>query len=105
MPRSQAPANATCSESRSSSRAAIHRPRVIGPAGGEPTWIGVGTCDLFHDEDLAYAAKLRAADVPTTVEVIEGAFRGFDVVQPKAMVSERFFEAQVAAIERALGPR
>lgn len=70
-----------------------------------PAWIGVGTCDLFHDEDLAYAAQLRAAGVPTTVEVVEGAFHGFDAVLAKAKVSERFFDAQVAAIEAALGAR
>jgi acetyl esterase/lipase len=29
-----------------------------------PAWWGVGTLDLFHDEDIAYAERLRAADVP-----------------------------------------
>lgn len=66
-----------------------------------PAWIGVGTCDLFHDENLAYAARLRAAGVPTTLEVIEGAFHAFDAVVPRAPVSQRFFDAQVAAIEQA----
>lgn len=70
-----------------------------------PAWIGVGTCDLFHDEDLAYAAQLRAAGVPTTLEVVEGAFHAFDAVVPKAKVSERFFDAQVAAIDEAIAAR
>ena len=29
-----------------------------------PTWIGVGTLDLFHDEDVSYAARLSEAGVP-----------------------------------------
>jgi acetyl esterase/lipase len=71
-------------------------------AGLPPAWIGVGTLDLFHDEDLAYAERLRAAGVPTTVEVVAGAFHGFDMVMAKRPVSERFFAAQVAAIASAL---
>ncbi len=71
-------------------------------SGLPPTWIGVGTCDLFHDEDLAYAERLRAAGVPVTLEVVEGAFHAFDVLVPKAEVSRRFFDSQVHAIEAAL---
>lgn len=67
-----------------------------------PTWIGVGTADLFHDEDLAYARRLREAGVPVELEVVEGAFHGFDAVLPKAGVSRAFFESQAAAIERAV---
>jgi acetyl esterase/lipase len=70
-----------------------------------PAWIGVGTLDLFHDEDLAYAARLREAGVPTRVEIVEGAFHGFDAVMPKRPVSERFFDSQVAAIETSIAPR
>ena len=39
------------------------RPRSEDLAGLPPAWIGVGTLDLFHDEDLAYAEGLRAAGV------------------------------------------
>lgn len=86
-----------------SDHAAPARRRDLG--GLPPAWIGVGTCDLFHDENLAYAAQLRAAGVPTTLEVVDGAFHAFDAVLPKAKVSQRFFESQVAAIEQALGSR
>ena len=40
--------------------------------------------------------------MPTSVEIVEGAFHGFDAVMTKRPVSERFFAAQVAAIESAL---
>jgi acetyl esterase/lipase len=67
-------------------------------------WIGVGTHDLFHDEDLAYADRLRAAGVPCHVEVVQGAFHGFDLVLPKAAVSQSFFTSQCAYLRTALAP-
>jgi len=71
-------------------------------AGLPAAWIGVGTHDLFHDEDLAYAERLRAAGVPCAVDVIAGAFHGFDLVAPKAQVSQRFFDAQCDGLRAAL---
>ncbi|MFL6157004.1 MAG: alpha/beta hydrolase, partial [Marmoricola sp.] len=54
-------------------------------AGLPPTWIGIGDLDLFHDESLAYAAGLRAAGTEVTVEVVPGAFHGFDAFAGKAV--------------------
>lgn len=71
-------------------------------AGLPPAWVGVGTFDLFHDEDLAYAEKLRAAGVPCEVVVVEGAFHGFDGAVPKAGVSREFFASQCAMLRRVL---
>lgn len=84
-------------------------PEVAVPArrqdlsGLPPAWIGVGTLDLFHDEDLAYAARLREAGVPCDVEVVEGAFHGFDGLAPKTAVSRDFFDSQCATLRRAFG--
>jgi acetyl esterase/lipase len=83
-------------------------PRIAVPArrddlgGLAPAWIGVGTHDLFHDEDVAYAERLREAGVPCEVEVIPGVFHGFDVVAAKAQVSRRFFDSQCEALRAAL---
>ena len=66
-----------------------------------PAWVGVGTLDLFHDEDLAYAERLRAAGVPCEVELVPGAFHGFDGMAPKAEVSRAFFRSQCAMLRRA----
>jgi acetyl esterase/lipase len=85
-------------------------PRIAVPArrddlsGLAPAWIGVGTHDLFHDEDLAYAERLRAAGVPCQVEVVAGVFHGFDLVKPKAQVSQRFFDSQCEMLRSALAP-
>ncbi|OBG65659.1 alpha/beta hydrolase [Mycobacterium sp. E3339] len=71
-------------------------------SGLPPAWIGVGTHDLFHDEDLAYAERLGAAGVPCQVETVPGAFHGFDLVVPKAQVSQRFFDSQCGSLRAAL---
>lgn len=73
-------------------------------SGLPPAWIGVGTHDLFHDEDLAYAERLQAAGVPCQVQTIPGAFHGFDLVLPKAQVSRRFFDSQCDSLRAALTP-
>lgn len=83
-------------------------PQVAVPArradlsGLAPAWIGVGTHDLFHDEDLLYAERLTAAGVPCHVEVVPGAFHGFDLIVPKAAVSQAFFASQCASLRTAL---
>ena len=71
-------------------------------AGLPPAWIGVGTCDLFHDEDVAYARRLGEAGVPCTLEVVRGAFHGFDVVGRKAQVVRDFRESYRTAMRQAL---
>jgi acetyl esterase/lipase len=73
-------------------------------SGLAPAWIGVGTNDLFRDEDLAYAERLARAGVPCHVEVVPGAFHGFDLVVPKAQVSQAFFASQCASLRTALAP-
>lgn len=72
-------------------------------SGLPPAWIGVGTLDLFHDEDLTYARRLVAAGVPTEVLEVPGAFHGFDVVFRRARVSGEFRAAIADAIGKGLG--
>jgi len=78
--------------------------RVADLRGLPPAWIGVGTLDLFHDEDIAYAARLKTAGVPTTLEVVEGAYHGFDILVKKAPVSKAFAESWKAALRSAFRP-
>ncbi len=46
-----------------------------------------------------------AAGVPCEVEVVQGAFHGFDGVVPKAPVSQALFASQVAWLRRNLTQR
>jgi acetyl esterase/lipase len=86
-------------------------PNVAVPArrddlrGLPPAWIGVGTLDLFHTEDLAYAERLKAAGVSCDILEIPGAFHGFDGFVTKAQVSQSFFASQVAFLRRELSQR
>ncbi|KDF00151.1 alpha/beta hydrolase [Mycolicibacterium aromaticivorans JS19b1 = JCM 16368] len=72
-------------------------------AGLPPAWLGVGTLDLFHDEDLDYAARLQAAGVPCEVHVVPGAFHGFDGIVAKAEVSKAFFTSQCDSLRMSFG--
>ncbi|MCW2584226.1 MAG: Alpha/beta hydrolase [Klenkia sp.] len=73
--------------------------------GQPPAWIGVGTNDLFHAEDVEHARRLRAAGVAVELLEVPGAHHGFDAVQGAAPVSRDFRDAQVAALRGALvGP-
>ncbi|MET1072235.1 MAG: alpha/beta hydrolase [Umezawaea sp.] len=67
-----------------------------------PAWIGVGTLDLFHDEDLAYADRLQAAGVPCEVVTVPGAFHGFDGMFRRTRVVADFRAAQTKALRTAL---
>lgn len=72
-------------------------------AGLPPAWLGVGTLDLFHDEDLDYAERLRAAGVPCQVHVVPGAFHGFDGIVAKADISTAFFYSQCDSLRESFG--
>ncbi|MCV7381252.1 alpha/beta hydrolase [Mycobacterium alsense] len=74
-------------------------------AGLPPTWIGVGTLDLFYQECLDYARRLREAGVPVHEEIAPGAFHAFDQIADKAAVSVRFFASQCDHLRDALAPR
>lgn len=73
--------------------------RVENLAGLPPAFIGVGSIDLFVEEDMDYAQRLVRAGVPTTLLVTPGGFHGFDFVVPKARASRAF----TAAWKMALG--
>jgi acetyl esterase/lipase len=72
--------------------------------GFPPAWIGVGTLDLFHDEDVAYAQKLRNCGVDCELVIVPGAFHGFDVLNDGVSVIQDFRKSQMAALKRYLFP-
>ena len=55
---------------------------------------GPGLCRAAHE----------AAGVPCEVEVVAGAFHGFDGIVPKAQVSQSFFDSQCAMLRQAFAP-
>lgn len=75
--------------------------RVASVAGLPPTFIGVGSIDLFVAEDIAYAQRLVDAGVATELVVVPGAFHGFDGFRTKA-IAQRFNNIKLDALRRAL---
>jgi acetyl esterase/lipase len=71
-------------------------------SGLPPAWIGVGDLDIFHAEGVAYANRLRERGVACELEVIPGAFHGFDVFGPQIPVVQKFRRSQIAALKKHL---
>jgi acetyl esterase/lipase len=67
-----------------------------------PAWIGVGSLDLFYDEDLAYAKRLAQSGVPCELLVVDGAFHGFDAIFRTSGVARDFHRAKADVLREAL---
>lgn len=72
-------------------------------SGYPPTYIDVGTEDLFRDEDINFASNLLAAGVPVELHVHPGAFHGSELLTPTAAVSQRQLRRRMEALREALG--
>ncbi len=66
-----------------------------------PTFLAVGSVDLFVEEDVAYASRLSRAGVAVELHVYQGGIHGFDLF-PGAL-SERFHVELNASLARLLG--
>ena len=66
-----------------------------------PAFISIGDLDLFLEEDLDYARRLRRAGVSTELHVYPGAFHGFELVA-NARVSQEAMRNSTEALRRAL---
>lgn len=75
--------------------------RVHDLRGLPPTYIGVGSLDLFVNEDIEFARRLLDAGVPTELNVAPGAYHGFFFLVPDAAVSRRFSDSFNAALAKA----
>ena len=67
-----------------------------------PAFIDVGTVDMFRDEDIAFAARLMQAGVPTELHVNPGACHASEAFAPQAALSQRIWERRFDALRRAL---
>jgi len=78
--------------------------RRVELGGLPPAWIGVGSIDLFHDECVAYAERLRAAGVPVDLHVVPGMYHGAEAIRPEADAMRDFTARMVRAATAAIGP-
>ena len=68
-----------------------------------PAWIGVGDLDLFHAEDLAYAARLRDAGVPCQLHEVPGMYHAADVVHAyRTPLTAEFLARMTSALREAV---
>jgi acetyl esterase/lipase len=77
--------------------------RTTNFAGLPPAFIGVGSIDLFADEDTEYARALNAAGVASELIVVPGAFHGFDVIGTTTPIGRWFDAARRTALRQGLG--
>jgi acetyl esterase/lipase len=69
-----------------------------------PTFIAVGSHEVFLDEDVEYALRLARAGVPVELHVYPRAFHGWDSIAPTAALSQRFELERDQALKLALHP-
>ncbi len=85
-------------------RAYIAAARREDLTGLPPAWIGVGDIDLFHDEDCAYADRLRAGGVGCDLHIVPGMYHAADLVRPDAPSMSDFLDRAIAALGAAIQP-
>jgi len=78
--------------------------RVADLAGLPPAFIGVGSIDLFVQEDVEYANRLIGAGVPTELYVVPGGYHGFDFICADAPLARQFRAAWLAMLRRVFQP-
>lgn len=71
-------------------------------SGLPPAWIGVGTPDLFLDEDRTYARRLTEAGVSCDYVEVTGAIHGFDAFTPELPLTQAFDAEMIGFLNRHL---
>ena len=78
-------------------------PSHAGDLHGLPAaYIGVGSVDLFIDENREYAERLAGSGVATQFEIFTGGYHGFEFIVPNAEVFRLARDTHYSAIKRAL---
>jgi len=77
--------------------------RATDLSGLPPTFIDVGSSDLFRDEDVAYASTLWASGGQCELHVWAGGCHGYEVHAPLAGVSIATQDARLSWLKRILG--
>lgn len=68
-----------------------------------PTFIDVGTSEVFRDEDVAYASAIWASGGHCELHVWTGGFHGYDSMAPFAALSIATQDARLNWLRRTLG--
>jgi acetyl esterase/lipase len=79
--------------------------RATDLAGLPPTFIDVGSAEVFRDENVAYASAIWAAGGEAELHVWPGGFHGFDRMFPGAALSRAMTETRTGWLGRLLTRR
>ncbi len=71
-------------------------------SGLPPAYINVGTFDMFHDEDIAYATALNRAGVACELHVYPGAFHASNAFVIDHPMTKRWIAEEEAFLSRSL---
>jgi acetyl esterase/lipase len=74
--------------------------RATDLAGVSPAYLEVGSAEPFRDEVVAYASRLWASGIPTALHVWPGAWHGYDILCPTAVVSQETKETRNAWVRK-----
>lgn len=69
-------------------------------AGLPPTFIAAGDLDVFRDEDLDYATRLRAHGVSVELHLYPGAYHSFNVFAPGSRLAATFDQTWLSYLAR-----
>ncbi|RAW46164.1 alpha/beta hydrolase [Halorubrum sp. 48-1-W] len=75
--------------------------RVDDLSGLPPTYLDIGTHDVFRDETRAYAERLLGNGVETEFHLWPGAYHAYETFAPEARLSRETWEARANALDRA----
>jgi len=70
-----------------------------------PTFIDVGSAEVFRDEDVTFASRIWAHGGICELHVWPGGFHAFDMAAPTARLSRAMIETRAAWLIRTLGRR
>ncbi|MCX4785139.1 MULTISPECIES: alpha/beta hydrolase [unclassified Streptomyces] len=76
--------------------------RATDLSGLPPTYIDVGSAEMFRDEDVAYANAIWQAGGEAELHVWPGAYHGFDGLAPRAALSQDARNARTRWLQRLL---
>jgi len=74
-------------------------------SGLPPTYVDVGSAEVFRDEDVSYASRIWAAGGNAELHVWAGGFHGFDALVPEARLSTAARRTRTDWLGRVLGTR
>ena len=61
-----------------------------------------GSSELFYDEIVDYAERLKSAGVPTQCEVVDGGVHAFELWAPHTAVAKRLLMSSRAWLQSTL---